>query len=260
MLKRNPLLIFFPLAFILSWYPWVISLVRNAGDGGPNPLGVFLAAIIVTAVTQGRSGLKDLFSRIVRWRIGFHWYAFVLILPAVLCVLAALLVTQFAGAVADFTKLPAWQDGIERFIFILLFIGLGEEPGWRGYALERLQEKYSTVKSSLFLGAVWTLWHLPLMRNEFAPSIIPAFVVSVFAATFVLTWLYNSTGRSILIAMLFHASVNTIGAGTIFQLFNGVDTTKFWYVYTALWTVVAAILTLSPSHLNRPKWVAARTL
>jgi hypothetical protein len=262
MIKRNRLLIFFPLAFVLSWYPWVISLIRNTGDGGPNPLGVFLAAIIVTATTEGRPGLKDLFSRIVRWRIGFHWYALVFILPALLCVFAAFLVIYFAGAVADFTKLPAWKDVIERFIFILLFIGLGEEPGWRGYSLERLQEKHSPVRSSLFLAPIWTLWHIPLMGNEFAPAIIPAFVVSVFAATFILTWLYNGTGRSILIAMLFHAAVNTFGAGMIFPLFTGVDTTKFWYVYAMLWSVVAATLMLSANAAQRHrfKWIAAGDL
>lgn len=250
MLKRHPLLLFFPLAFLLSWYPWVISLIRNSGNGGPNPLGVFLAAIIVTAITQGRPGLKDLFSRIVRWRVGLQWYAVVFVLPFVLCAAAAWFLTYFAGATPDFSKLPALKDSIERFLFIFLFIGLGEEPGWRGYALEQMQKKHSAARSSMLLAPLWTLWHLPLMGTEFQPSIIPAFVVSVFAATFVLTWLYNNTRHSILLAMLFHASVNTIGAGTIFPLFTGEDVTRLWYVYTALWTAVAVLVTRYKLSLN----------
>jgi membrane protease YdiL (CAAX protease family) len=245
MLKRKPLLIFFLLAFILSWYPWVISLIRNTGNSGPNPLGVLVAAIIVTAATQGRTGIKDLFSRMVKWRVRLSWYALVIILPAILSFLAAFIVIRFTGAIPDYAKLPGWKAVVEQFIFVFLFIGLGEEPGWRGFALEHLQVKHSPVKSSLLLAPVWTLWHLPLMGNEFAASVVPAFIVNVFAATFVLTWLYNSTGRSILLAMLFHAAVNTIGAGTIFPLFTAVDHTILWYVYSALWGAVAIAVVFS---------------
>jgi membrane protease YdiL (CAAX protease family) len=241
MIKRYPLLIFFPLAFLLSWYPWVISLVRNSGDGGPNPLGVFLAAIVVTAMSQRRAGLKEFFSRIIRWRVGIQWYVLIFLLPAVLCVTAAWLIVYAAGAVPDFTKLPAAKDLIERFIFIFLFIGLGEEPGWRGFALEQLQNKWSPAKSSILLGCIWAFWHLPLMGTEFTLPVIPAFVIGVLAATFIQTWIYNNTKGSVLLQMLFHAAVNTIGAGCIFPLFSGTDLITFWYVYAALWAVTAAI-------------------
>jgi CAAX protease family protein len=241
MTKRHPVLMFFVLAFLLSWYPWVISVVRNSGNGGPNPLGVFLAAIIVTAITQGRAGLKELFSRIIRWRVGIQWYALIFVLPFVLCVFSASIVVFFAGAVPDFTKLPPVKDLIERFIFIFLFIGLGEEPGWRGFALEHLQKKLSPVKASMILGSIWAFWHLPLMGTQFTLPVIPAFLISVFAATFILTWIYNNTRGSVLLPMLFHAAVNTIGAGYIFQLFSEADVIKFWYVYATFWAVSAAI-------------------
>jgi membrane protease YdiL (CAAX protease family) len=241
MLKRHPLLTFFLLAFLLSWYPWVISLIRNSGNGGPNPLGVFLAAIIVTAITEGRTGLKEFFSRLIRWRVGIQWYALIFLLPFVLCAISALLIVFAAGAVPDFSKLPVTKDRVERFIFIFLFIGLGEEPGWRGFALEHLQIKWSPIKSSMLLGSIWAFWHLPLMGTEFTLPVIPAFVIGVFAATFIQTWIYNNTRHSVFLQMLFHAAVNTIGAGWIFPLFSGVDVIKFWYVYAAPWAVTAAI-------------------
>ena len=232
---------FFPLAFLLSWYPWLISLIRKSGDGGPNPLGVFVAAIIVTAITEGRTGLKEFFSRLIRWRVRIQWYVLIFVLPFVLCAISAWLVVFAAGAVPDFNKLPAATDLVERFIFIFLFIGLGEEPGWRGFALENLQKKLSPVKASMILGGIWAFWHLPLMGTEFTLPVIPAFIISVFAATFILTWIYNNTRGSVLLPMLFHAAVNTIGAGYIFLLFSGADVIKFWYVYSTLWAVTAAI-------------------
>jgi membrane protease YdiL (CAAX protease family) len=241
MIKRHPLLMFFALAFLLSWYPWVISLIRNSGNGGPNPLGVLLAAIIVTAITEGRTGLREFGSRLIRWRVGIQWYALIFLLPFVLCAISAWLIIYFANAVPDFTKLPAAKDLVERFIFIFLFIGLGEEPGWRGFALEKLQNERSPANASILLACVWAFWHLPLMGTEFTLPVIPAFVISLFAATFIQTWIYNNTKHSVLLQMLFHAAVNTIGAGCIFPLFTGVDVIKFWYIYAALWAVSAAI-------------------
>ena len=122
MLKRRPLLLFFPLAFLLSWYPWLLVIIRDSGNAGPNPLGVLLAAIVVTARVYGRSGLKDLFSRLVRWRAGFPWYALVVLFPLVTAGLGALVIVLF-GAVPDWAKLPAWNDVALRFVLIFLFIG-----------------------------------------------------------------------------------------------------------------------------------------
>jgi uncharacterized protein len=245
MSKKHPLLLFLLLAFVLSWYPWVLFLIRDSGNGGPNPLGVFLAAIVVTALVDGKAGLKDLFSRLIRWRVGIQWYALIFLLPTLICTIAAWFLIAVAGAVADFTKLPAWKDVLERFLFILLFIGLGEEPGWRGFALEKLQQKRSPVAASGILGCVWALWHLPLMGTEFSLPVIPAFLISLFAATFIQTWIYNNTRGSILLQMLFHTTVNTIGAGFIFPLFGGPDATLLWYVSASLWMISAVALLFS---------------
>lgn len=242
MVKRHPVLVFIPLAFVLSWYPWVLSLIRHSGNGGPNPLGVLLAALIVTGLTYGRAGLKDLLSRIFRVRVGLQWYALVLLLPLVFCLLASGANVLLGAKMSAAGSLQRWPELVDRFIFIFLFIGLGEEPGWRGFLLEQLQKKRSPVVASAILSVVWAFWHLPLMGTEFTLPVIPAFLLSVVAATFIQTWIYNSARQSVFLQMVFHSAVNTIGAGFFFPMFQGNDKIQLWYIYAVLWLALGAYL------------------
>jgi len=234
-LKQYRLIAFFILAFALSWYPWILALLRGRTTG-PNPLGPLVAAIIMTAVVSGRPGLRDFFSRLVRWRVGAKWYAVTFGTPVLVCLLAVAVTfcclphSQIASLSNEkLRELP------ERFLFILLFIGLGEEPGWRGFALPQLQTKYSPLIASLILAPVWAFWHLPLIGNEFPPPIVIPFLISVLGATFMLTWVFNGTNGSVLIPMLFHATVNSFGAGLIFPLFSGGTLVLLWWIYSLTW-------------------------
>ena len=203
---------------------------------GPNPLGPLIAGIIVTAIISGRSGLREFFGRIVRWRVGAKWYALTFATPILICLVAIGFVPLFSSgspvsgpSVAKFRELP------ERFLFILLFVGLGEEPGWRGFALPQLQIKRSPLVASLILAPIWALWHLPLMGNEFPFPIVAPFVLSVFGGTLMLTWIFNRTNGSVLMTMLFHATLNTIGAKLIFPLFSGGMLITLWWIYAVTW-------------------------
>jgi membrane protease YdiL (CAAX protease family) len=248
---RRPLLVFFPLAFLLSWYPWVIFLVRGHGNGGPNPLGVFVAALIVAALADGWGGVKDLLVRLVRWRIGPGWYAFVLLVPAAICLAAAGANLLFGAPAPSADAFRKWPDVIDRFVFIFLFVGLGEEPGWRGFALAHLQRTRSPLAASGILAPIWALWHLPLMGSEFTPAIIPAFLLSLVGATFIQTWMYNRTRGSILVQMIFHSTVNSIGAGFLFPMFKGADLIRLWYLYAVLWALLAAALVATGKMRSR---------
>ena len=234
-IKRHRLVVFFILAFALSWYPWVFALLRGQTTG-PNPLGPFVAGISVTAIISGRIGLRQFFGRLGRWRFGTGWYAIIFATPILLC-LCACLITIGLLPEAHVPTLPIerLREVPERFIFILLFIGLGEEPGWRGFALPELQTKRSPLRASFILAPIWALWHLPLMGNEFSWPIVPAFIVSVFGATLMLTWIFNRTDGSVLAGMLFHATVNTVGSGLIFPLFPRQALTLLWWVYSFSW-------------------------
>jgi membrane protease YdiL (CAAX protease family) len=247
-IARHQLVTFFVLAFLFSWYPWIIALARGR-TSGPNPLGPLIAALLVAGIANGRSGLRDLLGRIVRARIGRRWYGVIFALPMVMCAVAVAIMAAFGSTVA-FPTAAAWRELPERFIFIFLFIGLGEEPGWRGFALPRLQDRRTPLIASLILAPIWALWHLPLMGNEFPLAVIPAFLISLLGGTLIQTWLFNRTKGSVFAQMLFHATVNTVGAGLTFPLFKGPAFVTFWYVYASLWLMTG--FTLSTSSRRAP--------
>jgi membrane protease YdiL (CAAX protease family) len=248
-LKRHRLVAFFVLAFALSWYPWILALLRGR-TSGPNPLGPLLAAIIITAIVAGRAGLREFFRRLVRWRVGASWYAVTFVTPVLVCLIATGITCCFAPpselAALSIEKV---REVPERFLFILLFIGLGEELGWRGFALPQLQTNHSPLRASLILAPLWALWHLPLIGNEFPWPIVAPFLLSVFGATFLLTWVFNGTNGSVLLPMLLHATVNTVGAGLIFPLFSSGTLILAWWIYSLLWlgTGLGALL-LNQKH------------
>ena len=238
-IARHQLIAFFILALVFSWYPWIIALARGQ-TSGPNPLGPLIAALLVAGIASGWPGVRDLLGRMVRARVGLRWYAVIFGLPIVICAGAVAIMAAF-GKLPALPNTAAWRELPERFIFILLFIGLGEEPGWRGFALPRLQKRHTPLIASLILAPVWALWHLPLMGNEFPPAIIPAFLISLLGGTLIQTWLFNRTKGSVFAQMLFHATVNTVGAGLVFPLFRGSTFVAFWYVYAALWLIVSSV-------------------
>ena len=241
MLKRHRLLFFYLFALILSWYPCIIAIAKGTTTG-PNPLGVFLAAILISALTEGRKAVADLFRRIVRWRVGIQWYAVVILLPVAISFAAAGISWLFGAPLPASEKWQGWRELPERFLFIFLFIGLGEEPGWRGYMLEKLQIRRSALNATMILAPLWAIWHLPLIGNEFPPSLVPQFLIALFAATVLSTWIYNRTRGSILLPMMFHATVNSIGAGFLFPMFSGVDLMRLWWIQSILWLLVSLVI------------------
>jgi uncharacterized protein len=237
----RPLWAFFPLAFLLSWYPWLLSFF-GVKASGMNPLGVLAAALIVAGVSGGWPRLKALLLRIVRLRFGWRWYAVALLLP-VLFVGLSLAINLAAGAPLPTPEAWArWPEILDRFIFGILFVGLGEEPGWRGFALPELMRRRSALEAALILGVFWALWHLPLFGTEFAWNLVPAFLLSVFAGSVITAWLFNSSGQSVFITMLLHAGINAIGAGYAFRFFSGSDYLRLWWIYTLVWVAGALLV------------------
>ena len=234
------LTVFFTLAYLFSWYPWLIALARGKTTG-PNPLGPFIAAILVLGLSDGWQGMRALFARIARGRIGLRWYAIVFGLPFVLCLIAVCLTNAF-GFHSALPTSNAWRELPDRFIFIFLFIALGEEPGWRGFALPELQRRFSPFWASVILAFFWALWHTPLLGNEFAWNIVPAFLVSVVGATFVQTWIFNRTRDSVLAPMLLHATVNTLSGGLMLPPFHGNAVITLWWTYAIVWLIAGLIV------------------
>lgn len=185
--------------------------------------GPTLAAFIMTGVIQGRVGIKRLLRRYVLWRVKFRWYLVVLLVIPASEVLGAIVLP---GVLASYQSLTFSMVLAYPAAFAATFIlggPLGEEPGWRGFALPRLQAAHGPLAGSLILGVLWALWHLPLFwTGVWTPPTIPnivMFILMITALTVVMTWVFNNAKGSLLITMLMHASFNTFANKIVAPLF-----------------------------------------
>ena len=250
--KRNPLISFFVLACALSWWPSILYPF----DLSPQPIvgfGPFLAAILMLAITSGKTGIVGLLRRMVRWRVSPVWYAVALLVPVAIAVVSTILNVQFGAQAPSSAALGGWTSLLSIFAFLLLVPGVGgawEEPGWRGYALPRLQTGRSALFASLILWAVLQVWHLPLyMVGEIHWSDILFMVGYVI----VFNWVFNSTNGSVLILMLMHAMNNTMLGSFFGPMFSGVDSVRYSWLFAVLWCAVAIVVVIvaGPEHLSR---------
>ncbi len=219
----NPrLLAFFALAFSWSWICWLLSSVIRpqlptlgmvlliAGNFGPS-----IAAIAVVRYASGQDGLHRWLRRSLQWRVGGCWLALSFFLPLAVMGLAAAGHIALGGTIAPSPASGRVLLVVVNFGLVLVLGGpLGEEFGWRGYALPVLQERYSWRVASLVLGLVWGVWHLPLFyMADTAQSVIPVwlFMVSTVALSVLYAWLFNHTKGSVLPALVLHTAVNAWG-------------------------------------------------
>jgi membrane protease YdiL (CAAX protease family) len=255
LIRRYPLITFFVLAYALSWWPWILY----SFDLLPNPIvgfGPFLAALVVLALTEGKSGVGRLVRRMVRWRVGLRWYAVALLLPILVTLTAAALNVFLLGAqpTSSVAELGGWSTFLQTFFLWLLIPGLSgtwEEPGFRGYALPRLQVGRSALLASLILGVLWAFWHLPFVATG-EDIWVDAFLFPIIWSP-VYAWLFNNASGSVLIVMLFHNMNNTFSSGFVGQMFSGADSVNQAWLRLALWGVVAIVVVVvyGSQHLSR---------
>jgi membrane protease YdiL (CAAX protease family) len=185
--------------------------------------------------------LKTFFSRMVRWRVGIQWYAVALFLPVVLNLAATGLNIAAGAAVPANIQLPAWTTLLAEFLFPAFFlIALGEEPGFRGFALPRLLVGRSALAASLILGVLHAIWHIPLFIFNSEPPLI---AVIVIAGAVLNTWLFNNTHGSVLLAMLLHASIH-LTVGVFNPLFTGTDAEMYLIMQAVVFLALAILLPL----------------
>ena len=251
-LRRSPLLGYFALTYAISWGGILVVLGTTGFDLvrlQPMDTGVIfvfmllgpsLAGLTCTALLDGRPGLRDLGSSLVRWRVAWHWYA-----VALLTMPAALLAVLWT---LD-TVTPAFGP---RFQWQLLAVGLVagsfEEIGWTGYATPRLLARHRRFISGLSLGLAWALWHGPVaFRQNFNVQgiawlleFVILYVAALTAYRLLMTWVHASTG-SLLLAVLMHASYT----GWLFVLYPATSFEQglVWQtaIAIALWTAVAVV-------------------
>ena len=231
-LKGNVWL-FFVIAFGFSWLFWVpwalaeqklLNLPEGiyqflAGSSNPGAFGPLVAAVLMTIMYEGWSGLKALLKRGLNFKIGLKWYLVVFFLLPIL-IGVPLLVAKMAGEAipASWGVSEAAGAPLPIFAFIaffmIFFLGgpLQEEFGWRGYATDRLQEKFNALWTGIILGIMWASWHIPLffIPREEAYYNRPAWglYLTCILVTILFTWIYNNTNRSIFATLIFHAMFN----------------------------------------------------
>jgi uncharacterized protein len=237
-IQKHPLAVYFVLAYVFAWI--IIPLPPSSLAFGFLALfGPAFSATLIARVTEGPAGVRELWSRALLWRVEPLMYEFAILLPPALIVIGMGIAYLLGNPVTFQT------NGMIGLATAALFVG--EELGWRGYALPRLLSQRNPITASLILGCLWALWHLPnfIFPTAGVPPLgpFPLFAVWVIAETFVFTWLYiNSTG-SVLITTLMHASINAF-------TFEGMDLTGKWMLQAALWVITAFILVL----ISGSKW------
>jgi len=211
-IKRHPQVTFWTIACATFWFA---AFIGFTGLWGFLIYGSFLGGALVSGVVDGRSGLKEYFSRIVRWRVGLKWYAIALLLPLVINLVAFGLNIASGAALPTTFQWPAWTAILTVFLWPgLLGIALAEEPGFRGFALPRFLAGRTALAAALIVGVLHSLWHLPLLIGMLSEGYligIVSLILIIFSGSVFFTWLFNNTNGSVLIAMLLHASVDLFG-------------------------------------------------
>jgi membrane protease YdiL (CAAX protease family) len=234
-MREHPLFSFFFIAYAFSWITltpfvlseWDVLKVANITIRtlifALHTFGPAMAAYIMIHVTEGNEGWLQLRRRIRQVRVGWKWYVFVLLgIPAVM--LLGILVLP--GSAQSFHGLPKYFLVRYPFLFILIFFGggpLGEEIGWRGFALPRMQSRFGSLPATLLLGVLWTFWHLAdflTTAQKGGPGTdlfafthhLPVFLLQVMALAIIFSWVFNLTKGSLFIAILLHASYDTFGS------------------------------------------------
>lgn len=262
--RRHPLIAFVILAYALTWvltipfvYCWRVVLEREFAPWllvfFPAPFGPTFAALLMSWRLEGRRGVRRLVARLAIWRVGAGpWAVAVLLSPLVVAAAVA-----FSGA-GDTVFASFDPGGLARvpllWLLALPFGPLPEELGWRGWFLPRLQQRMSPLAASLIVGVVWTFWHTPMFWFpgaaipsflELGASAVLLYLAQITAEAVLFTVLFNRTGGSVLLAIVFHTTFNT-AESALFAVFRepsaAQETTV--YLWTILLTWVAALVAL----------------
>jgi uncharacterized protein len=254
---RAAVLRYVALAFAITWVVWIPRAAASRGLfdndvvldlGAVWTYGPALAAVVAAAWTGGRPSLRELGARVVRWRVGWGWYAVVVLVPLALAGTTLAIGSLFGGDAG--ISMP--DGGVAMLVVLALALtltdGLGEEVGWRGWALPRLLEQHDVLRASLLLGLVWAAWHLPLHLTEGSYlADVPVWVLfaRLPATSIVYTWVFLHTRGSALLAVLLHGVMN-VAAGLL-------PTGVVWDVAGVVthWSAALALIVVAGATLDR---------
>jgi membrane protease YdiL (CAAX protease family) len=253
--RAFPLAAYFVLAYALSWLILVPAGLGLLPDSSAAvlvwlpPFGPAVAAFIVTALIGGRPAVGQLLRRLVQWRVGIRWYLLVLIGIPLIELVGAFAVLGTVPLEDLAKNWPVIFTGYPIYVlYVAIFTGMGEEPGWRGFALPRLQERHGPLLATAVLAVVWGMWHLPnVLFGGWTGLSFSLWLAQCLASAFIYTWVYNRTGGSILMAALLHGAING-SSGLITGLLPGFNDALNVPLYSAdalAFTIAAVVLVVA---------------
>lgn len=258
-LKDNEIVAFLVVTYMVSWLIWMPFVIF--GQGWAKGLGSFgptVSALLITGITKGRSGLKELFAKVLIWKVHIFWYVFSLFSTLGVILLSLGIYRLTGKEVVNPNDPGQWYLIPVIFLYVLFFSVAGEEFGWRGFLLPRLQKRYSALSASLVIGLFWGFWHLPLFLiqgdfHEHIPFLL--FILQDVALAVILTWIHNNTRGSLLLVHLFHAASNaTVGLLPILPMKPGDSLMPLYITVAVLVLVALAIVILyGPKTLSRTR-------
>jgi len=256
-IRCHPLFNFYLITFIISWIFLILAYGVFKNNMFLAWVGLFfpsLTALFITGVCDGKSGLERLLSRLYHWRVPWHWYLAIFGLPISLIGGTILIHDGPPALIVWLATLPALTPFLVGMTVLLAFIAAGEEIGWRGFALPHLQARFSPLVSSVILGFLWGIWHIPaaldptyVLNRMYLPLSSILFTLACIGLSILYTWIWNNSGGSLLLMCLFHAFDNTIftlAAAAYPYLIN-----QYWYYLTVLAVLLIPIILFSKGKL-----------
>lgn len=262
--RRHPISLYFVLAFAIAWAGSIVAVgpkfLRNEPMQLTDALLMFvpmlagpsIAGVVMTALVDGREGLRDLFARMRKWRVGGRWYAVAILMPP-----ALILAVLFA--------LSAWASPVfapnyfAMGILIGLLAGFFKEIGWTGYAYPKMELRYGALTAAIYLGLLWTTWHVAAdylgssatLGAYWFPHFLAFMTITMTAMRVLIAWVYCNT-RSVLLAQIMHASSTGFLAVLGPVALSPANDTHWYAVYgAAVWIVVVVIVARYGSSLVR---------
>lgn len=272
-ITRHPLISFYILAYAISWIIWSpVALSYLPGQAIPEnliavslllgPVGPFIAAVVITGISEGKEQIRNLLRKLILWRVGWGWYLVAILFFLLLSILLAAVFVAFSTEITW----DIYPKAVLNYLIlspidlvVTIFIGgpLGEELGWRGFAIPRLQKRIDALPASLVHGVLWACWHLPVL-GILAAGIpiaiyIVAYIFEITAVSVLMSWLLNNTRGSVLLAMIMHSAFN-VGNNIFGKLGATADDglTILIILLVAYWTVAIMVVAIyRPRHLSR---------
>lgn len=285
-IKRHPVLTYYALTFAISWGGVLLVIVVGGSGilatreqferllpfmipallGGPS-----IASLLLTGLVSGRAGFRDLWSRLLRWRVAAGWYA-VALLAAPLVMLAV----PFALSLASPVFVPTLFTTSDKASILLfgivwgLIVGFCEELGWTGFANPRLRLRFGVLSTGLIMGVLWGAFHLPtnaVWGGAHVSGGLPlALFLTVYSLSFLvgqlpayrvlMVWVYDRS-ESLLVAVLMHASLTACSLILGSSVTGGAFLTSLFVVAAAQWLVTAAVIVATRGKRSQPEPTSA---